>query len=323
MIHARNFASAVPGARLVALVDPVPEALAAAAAELGVEATFTDYRSALDFPAVDAVVIATPTALHRAIAVEAAAAGKHIFCEKPMAMDETECDAMIEAAKRAQVVLQIGFMRRFSASFLEARARIEAGEIGGVVQVKSLTHGPSSPRPWMFDLAVSNGPLAEVNSHDIDTVRWFGRGEFAEVYALAGNYRTPEARSSHADFYDQVLLSARLTNGVQGCISGAQGVQYAYDARCEILGTHGLITVGSLHASDVVTCTRQKELRSPAIVSWMNLFREAYLAEDTDFVACAREGRAPRAGGADGRAVVAVVNAGNRSIREHRPVVLE
>ncbi|SUS06559.1 Myo-inositol 2-dehydrogenase / D-chiro-inositol 1-dehydrogenase/scyllo-inositol 2-dehydrogenase (NAD+) [uncultured Defluviicoccus sp.] len=322
LIHARNFASAVPGAKLVALADPVPAALAAAAGELGVAATFGDYRAALDHPGVDAIVIATPTALHREIAVTAAAAGKHVFCEKPMAMDAIECDAMIEAARRARVVLQIGFMRRFSASFLEAKARVEAGEIGAVVQVKTLTHGPSFPRPWMFDLAVSNGPLAEVNSHDIDSVRWFCGDEFAEVYALAGNYRTPEARSSHPDFYDQVLLTARMAGGAQGCVSGAQGVQYAYDARCEILGTHGLITIGTLNGSEVVACTREKELRRPAIVSWMNLFREAYLAEDIDFVACIREGRTPRAGGADGRAVVAVVNAGNLSIREHRPVAL-
>lgn len=323
MIHARNFASAVPGARLVALADPVPAALAAAASEVGVDAAFTDYRAALAHPGVDAIVIATPTALHREIAVAAAAAGKHVFCEKPMAMNAAECDAMIDAARRAGVVLQIGFMRRFSQGFAEARARLEAGEIGAVVQVKSLTHGPSFPRPWMFDLAVSNGPLAEVNSHDIDTVRWFGGADFEEVYALAGNYRTPEARTSHPDFYDQVLLSARLGNGVQGCISGGQGVQYAYDARCEILGTHGLITVGSLRGGDVVACTKEKELRRPAIVSWMNLFRDAYLAEDTDFIACIREGREPRAGGADGRAVVAVVNAGNRSIRERRPVTLQ
>ena len=174
----------------------------------------------------------------------------------------------------------------------------------------------------MFDLAKSNGPLAEVNSHDIDSVRWFSGSEFIEVYAIADNYRTAEARKSHPDFYDQVLLTARMQNGGQGLISGAQGVQYAYDARCEILGTHGMITIGSLNANEVVVCTKEKELRRPAIVSWMNLFREAYLAEDIEFVTSIREGRPPRAGGRDGRAAVAVVNAGNQSIRERKPIAL-
>jgi predicted dehydrogenase len=322
MIHAANFARSVPNTRVVALSDAVPESLAAAARDLNVEATFTDYRQALQHPRVDAIVIATPTSLHREIAEAAAAAGKHIFCEKPMAMNPAECDAMIAAAKKAGVVLQIGFMRRFNEGFLAAKARIEAGEIGAVVQVKTLTHGPTYPRPWMFDLAKSNGPLAEVNSHDIDSVRWFSGSEFTEVYALAGNYRTPDAVQSHPDFYDQVLLSARLANGAQGLISGAQGVQYAYDARCEILGTEGIITIGSLNANEVVICTRDKELRRPSIISWMNLFREAYLAEDIEFVTCIREGRPPRANGRDGRAAVAVVNAGNQSIRERRPVFL-
>jgi len=316
LIHAGNFLRSVPGARLVALADPVAESLARARQELGVENAQTDYRRVLEDPTVQAVVIATPTAYHREIAVAAAEAGRHVLCEKPMAMDSSECDAMIAAAERAGIVLQIGFMRRYSDDFLEAKARIEAGEIGEVVQVRTQTHGPSYPRPWMFDLRKSNGPLAEVNSHDIDSVRWFSGSDIVEVYAIAGNFRTPEARADFPDFYDQVLLSARLANGAQASISGAQGVQYAYDARCEILGTHGLITIGTLTGGTTLVCTREKSQKRPSISSWTTLFRDAYLAEDIDFVACIHEGRAPRAGGHDGRAAVATVNAGNTSIRE-------
>ena len=204
-------------------LTPFEDTLRAASAELGISAAFTDYRQAIDHPGVDAIVIATPTSLHREVTEAAAAAGKHVFCEKPMAMKTEDCDAMIRATEQAGVVLQIGFMRRFDRSFQDAKARVEAGEIGEVVQVKTCTHGPSYPRPWMFDLAVSNGPLAEVNSHDIDTVRWFSGSEFTEVYAIAANYRTPEAKAGYPDFYDQVLLSARMANGSQGSISGAQG----------------------------------------------------------------------------------------------------
>ena len=322
MIHAFNFATRVRGAHLVALADPGTEALAAAGTEFGMDSAFADYRAALARPGVDAVVIATPTSLHREVAVAAASAGKHIFCEKPMAMNEHECGEMIAAAESAGVILQIGFMRRFNESFLAAKARIDEGEIGGIVQVKTLTHGPSLPRPWMFDLAKSNGPLAEVNSHDIDTVRWLSGSEFTEVYALAGNYRTPEARKEFPDFYDQVLLTARMASGAQGSISGAQGAQYAYDARCEILGTHGLITIGTLQANEMVVCTKDKELRRPSISSWTNLFKDAYLAEDIDFIRCISEGRPPRAGGRDGRSAAAVVNAGNQSIRERKPIAL-
>lgn len=322
MIHARNFSRLIPGAGVTVVSDPSAESRAAAVEELGGVAAHADYRALLDDANVHAVLIAAPTAMHCEIAVAAAERGLHVFCEKPMAMNVIECDRMIAAADKAGVVLQIGFMRRFDASFRAAYDRVQQGDIGQVVLVKSCTHGPSYPQPWMFDLSQSNGPLAEVCSHDIDTVRWFTGSEFEEVYAVAGNYRTPEARVSHPDFYDQVLLSARFKNGAQGCITGAQGVQYAYDSRVEIAGTHGLITIGGLNAGSTVLCTRDKELRQPSVVSWTGLYRDAYLAEDCEFIAAIREERSARVTGCDGRAAVAVVNAGNRSIVEHLPVHL-
>ena len=322
MIHARNFARLIPGAYVAAVSDSVVETRASACAELGGVRDFADYRALLEHRDVRAIVIAAPTALHREVAIAAAEAGKHVFCEKPMAMNVAECDEMIAAAEKAGVVLQIGFMRRFDVSFRAAFERVQAGEIGDVVLVKSCTHGPTYPKPWMFDLAQSNGPLAEVCSHDIDTARWFAGSEFAEVYAIAGNYRTPEARASYPDFYDQVLLSARFANGSQGSITGAQGVQYAYDSRVEIVGTHGLITMGGLNADSTVIVTREKEIRRPSVVSWMNLYRDAYLAEDIEFVSAIKEERPACVTGRDGRAAVAIVNAGNRSIVGRRPISL-
>lgn len=322
MIHARNFARLVPGARVTAVSDAAAEIRKAASLELDGVTAHADYAALLEDPTVSGVVVAAPTSLHREIVVAAARSGKHILCEKPMAMNPAECLAMIDAADQAGVVLQIGFMRRFDAGFRAAYERVQAGEIGEVVLVKSCTHGPTYPKPWMFDLQQSNGPLAEVCSHDIDTLRWFTGSEFAEVYALAGNYRTPEARASHPDFYDQVLLSARFASGMQGIITGAQGVHYAYDSRVEIIGTHGLISIGGLEGGGTMVCTRDKELRRPSVVSWTSLYRDAYLAEDIEFITAIRENRSAAVTGRDGLAAVAVVNAGNQSIRECRPIVL-
>jgi predicted dehydrogenase len=324
MIHARNFASIVPHARVAAISDPVPDMAAKACRELDLDDSlaFPHFQEALSAPGVDAVLIATPTSDHCEIAVAAAHAGKHVFCEKPMAMNVSECDAMMTAAEEAHVVLQIGFMRRFDASFVDAKQRIECGEIGDVVQVKSLTHGPTYPKPWMFDLKKSNGPLAEVNSHDIDTLHCLTGSSITEVYSVAGNYRTPEALAEFPDFYDQILMTARFANGMQGCVSGAQGVQYAYDARCEIIGTEGIICIGSLNGNSMIACGKSKELRRPSMVSWTDLFKDAYLAEDIDFIRCIREGGTPRATGHDGRAAVEVVIAGNLSIAERKPIEL-
>jgi len=322
LIHARNFSRVVPGARLTALVEPQAEALAAAGRELGVERLYPDYRRALEDREVHAVVVVTPTKFHRDIVVAAAQAGRHVLCEKPMAMTVEECQTMNRAAAEARIVMQIGFMRRFDAGFQAAREAIDRGDIGPVVQVKSLTHGPSVPQPWMYDLKASNGPLAEVNSHDIDTLRWYTGSDFQEVYAIGGNYRCPEAKAQFPDFYDNVSLLARFRNGMQGFIGGAVSVGYGYDSRVEVLGTRGILLVGRQEQHATVTCTAQGGIARPFVKSWRNLFLEAYAEEDREFVRAIAEGRPPRVSGTDGMMAVQVVEAGNRSIREGRPVAL-
>jgi myo-inositol 2-dehydrogenase/D-chiro-inositol 1-dehydrogenase/scyllo-inositol 2-dehydrogenase (NAD+) len=322
MIHARNFAGGLEGARLVAMVDPVAVAREAALRELGLEKGYPDFRQALADRAVDAVVVVTPTDHHREIVVAAAEAGKHVLCEKPMAMTVEECSAMIAACERAGVKLQIGFMRRYHRDFLAAKEALDSGVIGEPVLVKSLTRGPSVPQPWMYDIAKSNGPLAEVNSHDIDTLRWFAGDDFAVVYAVAGNYRCPEARAEHPEFYDNVAMTVRFCRGAQGAIDGAQGVGYAYDARAEVVGTKGVLLVGTLERSSVVVCGSDSRIVSPAVRSWRDLFADAYREEDRAFVRCIVEDLPPSPSGRDGLEAVRAVNAGNRSIATGSPVQL-
>jgi myo-inositol 2-dehydrogenase/D-chiro-inositol 1-dehydrogenase/scyllo-inositol 2-dehydrogenase (NAD+) len=322
MIHARNFARGIDGARLVALVDPSAEALERATAELGVDRGYADYRDALADPRVDAIVVVTPTALHREIVVAAAAAGRHVLCEKPMAMTAAECADMAASCDRAGVKLQIGFMRRFDRNFRAAKAAVDSGAIGEVVLVKSLTRGPSVPQPWMYDIGVSNGPLAEVNSHDIDTLRWFAGSDVAEVYAIAGNYRCPQARGAFPDFYDNVVMTTRFADGKQGCVDGAVSVAYGYDARLEVLGTRGVLFVGALEDGTVKVCAAGTEIVAGAVKSWRTLFTDAYEAEDASFVRCIRDDAQPEVTGKDGLEAVKVVVAGNESIRTGAPVRL-
>jgi myo-inositol 2-dehydrogenase/D-chiro-inositol 1-dehydrogenase/scyllo-inositol 2-dehydrogenase (NAD+) len=324
MIHAVNFAKNVPNARIVAMVDPVEQVAQNACARLGVDLAYSSHVQAIDNPDIDALVIVSPTKFHRDIVVEAARAGKHILCEKPMAMSAPECDDMIAAAEKDGVVLQVGFMRRFDAGFIHAKSIVDSGEIGDVVMVRSNTRGPSAPQPWMYDIRKSNGALAEVNSHDIDTLRWFSGSEFKTVYAVGGNFRCLDAQTEYPDFYDNVIVAATFENGVQGMMDGAQGVGYAYDARVEILGTRGCVFIGRLNDEAVVTCTADdKRARRPLVDSWRTLFKDAYLAEDIAFVESIRNSAPPKVTGYDGKMAVKVVNAGNVSISEKRVVHLD
>ncbi len=322
MIHARNFAGGIRNSTLVALAEPRREVVEKSCKELEVGKFYLSYEEAMVDESIDAVIVVTPTVFHKEIVVAAARAGKHILCEKPMAMNIDECAAMTAAADEHGVKLQIGFMRRFDESFVAAKEQIDRGEIGDVVLVKSLTRGPSVPQKWQYDIRASNGPLAEVNSHDIDTLRWFTNSEFKEVYAIAGNYRCREAQADFPDFYDNVVMVASFENGMQGFIDGAVSVGYGYDARVEIVGTKGVIFVGRLHQQTTVTCAAEKGIARPFVKSWRDLFLDAYRSEDQEFIQSILEDRPPAVGGFDGKMAVAVVNAGNRSIVEKRPVRL-
>jgi len=172
----------------------------------------------------------------------------------------------------------------------------------------------------MYDLKKSNGVLAEVNSHDIDTLRWFSGSEFSEVYAVAGNYRLRDKASLYPDFYDNIILTARLANGTQGLIDGAASVSYAYDARTEIVGTKGAIFIGDVQEGSLVVCSAEKGVAGQAVKSWRTLFADAYVKEAASFVEAIFTDKQPRVSGMDGLLAVAVANAGNESIREGKPV---
>lgn len=315
LIHARALQRSVDAAYLVALADPDDDARSRAAADLGLDTHHADHRALLDDDRVDAVVVVTPTKFHHGIVLDALAAGKHVLCEKPMAMNAEECAEMVDAAERADRRLQIGFMRRFDSGFRRAKELIDSGAIGEVVTVKSMTHGPSVPHPWMYDLAASNGPLAEVSSHDIDTVRWLCGSEVTSVYATGGNYRSPQAREEFPDFYDTVLMTCTMANGTIGSVDGAQGVRYGYDARVEILGTDGRLDIGDLTTNRVVLHARDGRSSRDIVPSWRNLFEDAYVAEDVSFVDAIRTGAPTEVTGTDGLRAVQIVNAGNESLR--------
>lgn len=322
-VHAHSLTERVPGGALAAIVDSNRTALNESAAAFGVDRSFESLEAALEGAEFEAVVITTPTFTHRDLTVTAARAGKHVLCEKPMALTLAECDDMIAAAQQHGVILQIGFMRRFDPDFTAAAARIEAGEIGRPMMLKSLTHGPGLPPAWARDLKTSNGMLAEVNSHDWDTMRWLAGSDFKRVYTETANFKGVERGVTTDNFYDAVLASITFESGSIGSISGICPCEYGYDARVEIVGERGILQIGKLQGQSVVVCTnRDRGLVAPIYRTWPERFAEAYVREMEAFLAAIRTGTAPRVTGEDGRWAVAGVLAGTRSFLEQRPVSL-
>ena len=314
----------VPGARIVALVDPFAPVRDETAAEFEIEGCFDTLEMALEKVEFDAVVITTPTPTHRPLSALAAENKKHVFLEKPMALNLEECDAIIKVTEQNGVILQLGFMRRFDPEFVAAAQRIEAGEIGQPMMIKSNTHGPGLPPPWARDLRTSNGMLAEVNSHDWDTTRWLMGSNQQRVYTEVANFKGAANNVDTPHFYDNVLVNVKFESGGLGLISGVCPCGYGYDARVEIIGDRGIMQIGELNGQAVVVCTnRDQGLITPIFRTWPQRFEWAYIHELEHFASCIQDEKTPRIGGVEGRWAVAGVLAGTKSFLEERPVYLK
>ncbi|MBI2247180.1 MAG: Gfo/Idh/MocA family oxidoreductase [Armatimonadetes bacterium] len=318
MVHGRNL-SRLLGVSLVAVVDSVEAVRVRAAQELNAAAEFATLEEALAHSDFDAVCIATPTHTHHPLVLAAARAGKHIFCEKPMAVAEDEALQMMEAIERAGVIFQIGFMRRFDEEFVHAKELISSGALGHLMAVRATTRGPGLPPPWAWDDAKSGGLLAEVNSHDFDAVRWLTGREFARVFTLVATRKAVEVLPQHPTFYDVAVVAFALDDGTPGSIDGAWPVDYGYDARMEVLGADGMLTIGAVGAGSLVHTTRDGRVARRTFGSWRDRHREGYLAEVLHFVECVREGKIPVVTAIDGLRALEVATAAARSARTGQP----
>jgi myo-inositol 2-dehydrogenase/D-chiro-inositol 1-dehydrogenase/scyllo-inositol 2-dehydrogenase (NAD+) len=322
MVHARNIAHNIKNADLTAIVESDRKVLEERGRELGVANLFQKTEDALSKDLFDAVLIVTPTFLHREIAVACASAKKHVFCEKPMSVKPEDARAMIAAAKKNGVKIQIAFMRRFDRSFMRAKELIGSGELGEVMIIKSVGRGPGLPPPWTYNVSESNGLLGEVNSHDFDSTRWLAGSEYKRVYAEAANRKVEKLRKEYPDFYDNAVVSLRFENQVLGTIDGTCPADYGYDARTEVVLSRGIISIGEVKGESFFSCDVDGTIRESAFKSWRNRFKDAYIDELKSFIECVLQDKAPRVTGEDGLAAVEAVVAANKSIKTGAPVEL-
>jgi inositol 2-dehydrogenase len=310
--HAENL-QRVPGARLVAVVDANVDLARDVATGLGVDSFHAEVGPVLERKGVQAVVIASPSRFHASTVQAAAAAGKHILCEKPMATSLEEADAAIAAAERSGVCLQVGHMRRYDPAYAEARQRIEDGEIGRPVIFKSIGRDRELPPMSYFR---SGGMLfLESSIHDFDLARWLVADEIVEVQAFGGALATPEL-AQYGDV-DCAVVNLRFAGGAIGNVESYRQAGYGYDVRTEIVGSKGTLAVGYPQNVRDMRLTAEN-----AADGYLTRFADAYASEIRDFIMTVREGRPPQVTGRDGRSALAVSLAAERSYREGRPVAV-
>ena len=324
MVHARNFRWNIPEARLVAIVETETERAQVSLAELGMddEAALGTLDEALAKFNPDAIVITTPTFTHADLVVAAARAGRHVLCEKPLALTLEECDRIEAAVANAGVVFEMGFMRHFDPPFVEADRLLREGKIGSPVMMRSLTRGPGLPPPWAIDPRTSNGMLAEVNSHDFDSVRWLMGSEVRSVFARAAALKVPELREQYPGFYDTAAVILELESGTIAIVEGLCPATYGYDARAELVGSEGALVVGGLEGVAVTSVRGDEGTVQPMFPSWRDRFRQAYVDEARHFVRRILDDANEVSGPQAGRRALEAVLAANQAIRTGEAVML-
>ena len=314
--HAENVRRFVPEARLVAVADPALERARQVAAELEIESAFPSLEQMLAHKGIDCVIIAAPDKFHAQAIRTAAAAGKNIFSEKPIALSLADARAALEAVAAAGVRLQIGFMRRYDPAYAAAMERINAGEIGEPVIFKSIGRDRDAP-PIASYQANLNGMLLYNNTiHDFDLARWLMHDEIAEVQT----YATVAIRPEVAKYGDVVasIVNLKYQRGAIGNVESFVQAVYGYDVRTEIVGSKGSILVGSLHQMPVTFLAKDGGTR-PLADHFLTRFEMAYLAEMKDFVHNILNDRPLRVTGEDGLRALEIAVAAESSHLHSRP----
>lgn len=314
--HARLLAQRVPGARLAAVADPRPGAAATITDELGGTPYASPAELAAD-PAVEAVVITAASVVHAELIELATAAGKPVFCEKPMGMDLAEVDRAVAAAERAGVALQVGFNRRFDRGFADAYEAVVTGALGDIQLLRSLTRdpglaNPGAVPPWTI--------FTQTLIHDFDTLNWLNPGaEPVEVYATAAALVAPDF--ADAGLLDTAVVVITYDNGARAVAEASFSAAYGYDVRGEVFGSRGMVTVGDGARSSARVFTADGAAYGTAR-SDTELLLEAYTGEFVEFVAAVRESRTPSVTGSDARRALAIAMACIESVTAHAPVAV-
>jgi myo-inositol 2-dehydrogenase/D-chiro-inositol 1-dehydrogenase len=291
------------------------EVAQAVADELGVRRVVKDYHELLADPDIEAILIATSTDTHAFIIKDVATAGKHIFCEKPLALDLNKIDEALAEVEKAGVKLQVGFNRRFDKSYKQVHDIVASGEIGRPCILHIVNRDPDFP-PMEF-LRVSGGMFLDLGIHDLDMVR-YQMGDVVEVYASGAVLINNELKE-FGDI-DTGLILLKFANGAMGTIDNSRKAVYGYDQRLEVFCSNGTAMMENEKETTAVKGNQNGFTSAKPPYFFMQRYAPCYVEEVRQFVECVRDNKKTPTTGADGRAAVVLGFAAIKSLRENRPV---
>ena len=311
--HAAHVES-IEGAELVAVCDYELASAKALSAKLTSQPTvYNDHRTMLSAQSPDAVLVVTPNFVHSPITVDAAKAGVHVFCEKPMALTTEDCDAMIDAADNAGVFLMIGYVRRFQNAYREMKRLIDEGQIGEVRLAHTVRLGTGAPggvAGWQLDRERYGG-LFSMHSHELDQLTWMA----GDVRAVQAVMRYDDESSNTVE--ESIFINLEFSSGAIGSLSSSR-IYPGGSYELGVAGTEGSVKITSGTGTEL---TLNRVGKKPEHMTYER--NNGLLEEMIYFLNCIRTGEQPQSNGLDGRRTIAISLAAHESARTGKKVKVQ
>ncbi len=317
-VHTENLAYRIPEAEVVALADVNLAAAQKLGSRFRIPTVTQNYKDLLQNKDIQAILICSSTDTHAQIVEEAAAAGKHIFCEKPIDLTLGKIDRALAAVKKAGIKLQVGFNRRFDPNFRHMREVVASGKLGQPHVLRITSRDPEPP-PIEY-VKISGGIFLDMTIHDFDMARYMVGAEVTEVYAAGGVLVDP--RIGQANDIDTAVVTLRFANSAIGVIDNSRKAVYGYDQRVEIFGSGGAIAAMNNAPHNTVQSDADGIHSAKPLYFFMQRYTESFMQEMREFITAVRDDKPTLVGGADGRASVVIGLAAIKSYKENRPVKL-
>ena len=313
-LHADNLLSRVDGARLKAITDPFLDEDWAASRNIPL--TGKDHRILLDDPEIDAILIGSPSAEHAPQMIECAEAGKHIFCEKPIALDPEIIRNALAEVDKSGVKLQVGFNRRFDPNFSAVQHQVASGALGDPHIIRITSRDPAPP-PAEY-VAGSGGMFLDMTIHDFDMARFLSSSEVTEVHAYGAVLVDPEI--GKAGDIDTAVISLKFANGALGIIENSRKAVYGYDQRVEVFGAKGTAMADNNTPTSMIVLNESGTIRDKPLYFFLERYKIAFVAEMQAFVDAIREDKPTLVSGKDGLVPVLIAMAAKESLKTGKPV---
>ena len=315
-VHMQSITYNVPSARVLGITDVFKDGLQDLANQYGIPKIYNDYKEMLADEEIDAVLVCSSTDTHADISIEAAEAGKHVFCEKPVDLTPEKVKAVIAAVEKAGVKLQVGFNRRFDHNFAHVRSLINEGKVGDLELIKITSRDPAPP-PAEY-AAVSGGMFLDMTIHDFDMARFLAGCDVTEVYVNATCLVDPAI--GEAGDVDTAIINLKLENGALGVIDNSRRAAYGYDQRIEVFGSLGAAMAANDTPTTVTVMNADGVTTDKPLYFFLERYMQSFRDEMIQFVDAVQNDKPTPTTGLDGLNSILVALAAKKSVAEGRAV---